>query len=134
MNETNNQTLADLQTTLKPYLGYFGENAWIQALVVIIASFFIAWIFNGIVINFLKKLAAKTSFNIDNHLIDLFHKPIHVSVILLGLALATGLMGLGDPFDFIIFSILQSVAYLSVWMLLLLNITRAVLRHFSGGR
>ncbi len=130
MNETNNQMLGDLQTTLKPYLGYFGENSWIQALVVIVASFFVAWIFNGIVINTLKKLALKTSFDIDDQLIDLFHKPIHVSVILIGLALATSLMKLGDPFDFVIFSTLQSIAYL-VWMLLLLNITRAGLRHLA---
>ncbi|MDH5354459.1 MAG: mechanosensitive ion channel family protein [Gammaproteobacteria bacterium] len=130
MNESNDQMLSNLQASLKPYLGYFGENSWIQALVVIIASFIIAWIFNGFIINTLKKLAARTSFDIDNHLIDLLQRPIHTSVILLGLALATRLMGIGDPFDFIIFSVLQSIAYL-VWTLLLLTVTRAVLRHFA---
>lgn len=130
MNENNDQMLGDLQTGLTPYLGYFGENTWVQALVVIIASFVIAWIFNGFIINTLKKLAAKTSFDIDNHLIDLLQRPIHTSVILLGLALATRLMGIGNPFDFIIFSTLQSIAYL-VWTLLFLKVTRAVLRHFA---
>ena len=121
MNENNNQVLADFQTTLKPYLGYFGENTWTQALVVVIASFFIAWIFNAIVINFLKKMAARTQFDIDNQLIDLFHKPIHVSVHLLGLAVATNLLDLDESVDFIIFSSLQSIAYI-VWMVLLILI------------
>lgn len=76
MNDSNIQALADLQTTLLPYLGYFGENTRVQAFVVVVASFFIAWIFNRIVINFLKKIAAKSSFNIDNQLIDLFHKEL----------------------------------------------------------
>lgn len=122
--------LGDLQVSLKPYLGYFGENSWVQALVVVVASFVIAWIFNGFIINTLKKVASRTSFNIDDQLIDLLHRPIHTSVILLGLALATNLMGIGDPFDFIIFSSLQSIAYF-VWTLLLLKITKAVLRHFA---
>jgi len=39
-------------------------------------------------------------------------------------------MKIGDPFDFIVFSSLQSIAYL-VWTLLLLKVTRAVLRHFA---
>ncbi len=47
---------------------------------------------------------------------------------LLGLALATNLIGIGDPFDFVIFSVLHSIAYI-LWTLLLLKITRAVLRH-----
>ena len=131
MNENSIQALADFQTTLKPYLGYFGENTWIQALVVVIASFFIAWIFNGIVINFLKKIAAKTRFDIDNQVIDLFHKPIHVSVHLLGLAVATNLMDLGESANFIIFSSLQSIAYF-VWMVFLLNLTRTLLRHLAS--
>ncbi len=130
MNESNNQMLGDLQVSLKPYLGYFGENGWIQAIVVIVASFVIAWVFNGFIIKILKKVASKTSFNIDDHLIELLHRPIHTSVILLGLALATNLMDIGDQFNFVIFSTLQSIAYF-VWTLLFLRVTRAVLRHFS---
>ncbi len=127
MNASENNILSNLQVSLKPYLGFFGEHTWVQALVVIVASCVIAWIFDGFVITSLKKLASKTQLAIDDHLINLLHRPIQTSVILLGLALAVNLMKFGDPFDFVIFSSLKSIAYL-VWALLLLRVTRSMLQ------
>ena len=50
--------LGDLQQTLQPYLSYFGAYPWIQALVTIIVSFTVAWIFDRFVIKLFKKLAS----------------------------------------------------------------------------
>ena len=122
--------LSDLQNTLRPYLEYFGDYSWIQALVIILASFLIAWIFDHFIISTLKKLAAKTRIEFDNRLIDMLHNPIYTSIILLGLALATHRLGPGEPFDFVIYSGLQSVAYL-VWIVLLLRITKLVLGQIA---
>jgi len=129
MNETD-PMLGDLQASLKPYLGYFGENSWVQAMVIIIASFIIAWIFNGVIITTLKKLAHKTSFEIDDHLINLLHKPIQISIILLGLALATQLMQFNASTTGIIFSILKTFGFI-VWTVLLLKISRSILNHVA---
>lgn len=95
--------LSNLQTSLQPYLEYFSENDWIQALVIIFASCFIAWVFNRFIITILKKLAAKTTVDFDNQLIELLHKPIYSSVILLGLALAINTLHLGDSVEFLAF-------------------------------
>jgi MscS family membrane protein len=122
--------LSDLQNTLRPYLEYFGDYPWIQALVIVLASFLIAWIFDRFIISTLKKLAAKTRIEFDNRLIDMLHNPIYTSILLLGLALATHRLGPEEPFDFIIYSVLQSVAYL-VWMVLLLRITKLVLGQIA---
>lgn len=130
MNENNNQMLADLQLSLKPYLGYFGENAWVQALVVVIITFALAWVCEHLIIAGLKKIARKTSFLLDEQIIELLHSPLYTSVILVGFALATNLMNFGDQIEFIIFSILKSIAYL-VWTLFLLRVTRAILRHIA---
>jgi MscS family membrane protein len=75
-------------------------------------------------------LATKTKLNIDNHLIELLHNPIYSSVILLGLALGINILNLGDTVEFIAFSLLKSIA-LIIWSLLLLRITRLVLRHIA---
>ncbi|MCH8177103.1 MAG: hypothetical protein IIC09_02680 [Proteobacteria bacterium] len=48
--------LGDLQNILQPYLGFFGDHPWIQALVTIIAAFIVAWIFDRFVITLLKTL------------------------------------------------------------------------------
>jgi len=125
--------LGDLQNSFQPYLGYFGDNPWIQALVVVLAAVIIAWIFDGFIVRSLKKLVEKTRFDIDNQIVDLLHRPIHASLLLLGLALATNLMDFGDPYRFIIFSSLESIAYL-VWTMMLLRVTRSLLRHFANSR
>ena len=52
--------------------------------------------------------------------------PIYSSIILLGLALAVFSLGPVEPFDFIIYSSLQSIAYL-IWTVLFLRITKLVL-------
>jgi len=122
--------LGDLLNTLRPYLGYFGDRVWIQSLVIIIASLLIAWIFNRFVISTLKNLASKTQIRFDNQLIDLLHGPIYASVILIGLALASNILGLGDVFEFVIFSSLQTIAYF-VWTIFILRFTKIVLRHVA---
>ncbi|MFT5597501.1 MAG: hypothetical protein ACI823_000574, partial [Chitinophagales bacterium] len=63
--------LSDIQNTIRPYLGYFGDHQWVKALVIVFASFLIAWVFNRFIITALKRLATKTKLNIDNHLIEL---------------------------------------------------------------
>jgi small-conductance mechanosensitive channel len=122
--------LSDLLNTLRPYLGYFGDRVWIQALVIVIASLLIAWIFNRFVISMLKNLASKTQIRFDNQLIDLLHGPIYTSVILIGLALASNILDLGDVFEFVVFSSLQTIAYF-VWTIFILRITKIVLRHIA---
>ena len=130
MNENSNQLLGDLQLSLKPYLGYFGENIWVQALVVLVVTFALARMSEYLMIATLKKIADKTSFQIDDQIIEWLHRPLHMSVILVGLALATNLMNFGDTVEFVIFSILKSIAYL-IWTLVLLRITKAILRHVA---
>ena len=120
----------DLLNTLRPYLGYFGDRVWIQALVIMVLSLLIAWIFNRFVISSLKNLASKTQIGLDNQLIELLHGPIYTSVILIGFALATNLLKLGDVFEFVVFSSLQTIAYF-VWTVFLLRNTKIVLRHIA---
>jgi MscS family membrane protein len=122
--------LGDLLNTLRPYLGYFGDRVWIQALVIIIVSLLIAWIFNRFIISTLKNLASKTKIGFDNQLIDLLHGPIYTSVILIGLALSANILNLGDVFEFVVFSSLQTIAYF-VWTVFLLRVTKIVLRHIA---
>lgn len=122
--------IAELQNTLRPYLGYFGDHPWIQALVIIIASFLIAWIFKRFVVTLLKKMTAKTKIEFDNRLIDLLHGPIYISFILLGFALATRIFGVSEAFELIVFSVLETIAYI-IWFTLLLRITRLILRNVA---
>ena len=90
--------LNELQAWLRPYLGVVGENKWLQALLVMVCSLLLAWIFVRFVSSSLHKLAGRTRFRIDDHLITNLHSPVHTSVLLLGTALALNLLQFSDPY------------------------------------
>ena len=91
-----------------------GPNIYLQA--AIIASVFLLlgkladWIISGLV----RRLANRSSNNFDNSLIDLVHKPIFLSFVLIGLGLATRRLGLPEVPTSVTISILQTIAII-VW-------------------
>ena len=102
--------LDELQANLAPHLTLVGDKPWLQALVVVCASLVLAWIFDRFISSALKKLARRTALSFDDEVIGYLHGPVFTSVILLGLALATNLLKIGAPWDFIVFSSLETVA------------------------
>lgn len=123
--------LKNIQDWLNPYLGVLGENTWMQALVIILLSWIAAWIFTRFISTTLRKAAAKTPFKFDDLLIQHLHGPIYFSMILLGLALAVNLLQVPAPYEFILFSLLETVAYL-VWIFFALRVIRSLLRVFAN--
>ena len=123
--------LSDLQTWLEPYLGVFGANVWMQAAVAIVGSLLLAWIFDHFICAMLKKLTSRTRFQLDDYIIDHVHKPIHVTLILIGLALAVDLLKLDEFFDEILLSALLSIGYI-VWTVFLIRCTRALLAAIAS--
>ena len=122
--------LNELQTRLDPFLELLGGNPWLQAAVVVTLSLLLAWIFDRVVSATLRRLAKTTRFAFDDYLIEYLHGPVQVSVVLLGLALAANLLELPKTYDFIVFSVLLSVAYM-VWMLFLMRLLRAIVAYLA---
>ena len=122
--------LNETQNWLRPYLGLFGDNVWLQAAIVMVASLLLAWIFNRFISAALRNLVARTSFTFDDHLIDHLHNPVFTSVILIGAALSVNLLKIGNPFDSIIYSVLLTIAYF-VWTVFIIRVTRSVLRSIA---
>jgi len=120
-----------LQSTILSIVAVFGDNPLIQALAVIALSILIAWIFDHIIITRLKKLALKTHFELDDHLIDFLHSPIFNSILLLGVASATLIFSPSEPYLGIIFSIIKSFL-LIVWVIFLLRSNRILLTRIAA--
>ncbi len=71
------------------FLSQIAPNRYLQALLIILLFFGLAKILDLIVLRFIKKWIEKTKFSLDDQVLDIFHKPVFLSVILFGLALAT---------------------------------------------
>lgn len=122
--------LSEAQNWLQPYLSLIGDNLWLQALAVVIASLLLAWIFDRFISAFLRHVVGRTRFKFDDLLIEHLHSPIYISVILIGAAIAIHLLQVAEPYDFILFSILETVAYV-VWMIFAFRVTRSLLRAIA---
>ena len=123
--------LNDLQNWLAPYLGFLGENPWLQATVVIFVSLVIAWIFDRFISALLSRATAKTPFQFDDYLVRFLRGPIYFSVILIGLVLAVNLLDIPAPYDFVLYSVIETIAWL-IWILFFLRVTRTLLRYVAN--
>ena len=123
--------LSDLQTWMAPYLSVFGDHPWYKAIAIVLVFLVLAWIFDRFISAILKSLAARTQFKFDDQIIDYLHSPIYFSVILIGIALAINQVTIAAPFDSILYSFLQTIAYI-VWFLFLMRVVRIVLRAVAA--
>ena len=97
--------LEKLQAGFQPFLSFFGDYPYVQALVVVCVSYAIAWILDRVVISSLKRLVAKTRAELDKQVILLLHRPIFQSVILVGFAVAGLILKLPERLEQILFSV-----------------------------
>ncbi len=120
----------DLQSFISPLLTVFGDNRYIQALLAVALSFLVAWLFNSVIITGLKKLALKTHFDLDDHLVELLHAPIYNSILLLGFASANLLLSPPILYLNIIYSLIKSIALIT-WVVFFLRINRTLLTRLA---
>ncbi|MEE8348126.1 MAG: mechanosensitive ion channel family protein [Acidobacteriota bacterium] len=102
------------------------EHPYLQAVLVILASLILARIADWFLTRVLTRLTRKTSSAIDDQALAMLHKPIRYSVLLAGLSVAITLVDLLEPFAFMAFGILKTVAVV-IWLLLGTRLTLLIL-------
>lgn len=70
--------------TLKHYLDLLSNDPWLRAGIILVAAFVAAFVIDWLCTRFLKAITRRTETDFDDQLISLFHRPIQVTVILLG--------------------------------------------------
>jgi small-conductance mechanosensitive channel len=120
----------ETQATIESNLSFLGEHAFIEALVIILASFAIAWGLDRYVVATLRKLAQRTRGYRNEQLIAYLHKPLFNTVLLLGLASATTVMEFSARMESAIFAILQTIAII-LWAQFSMRALKAVLTRLA---
>ena len=91
-----------------------GPNKYLQAIVIAVA--FIAfgkvasWLLRGIV----GRLTSRSETDLDDRLVDLLHRPVFLTFGLIGLAMATRQLELGDSPEFVTLGLLRTIAVV-IW-------------------
>lgn len=122
--------LDDLQKTVETYLGFFGDNIFMQAVIVIICSWILAIIFDRVVVAKAKIIVGNTNSEMGSLIVKFLHRPLFFTILLIGLASATLLLKVSDNFQAIIFSVLSTIA-IFVWTQFSLRISKLGLMSFA---
>ncbi|MBT8103654.1 MAG: mechanosensitive ion channel family protein [Gammaproteobacteria bacterium] len=91
-----------------------GPNLYLQAVIIAAIFIFIGKIADWIISGILGRIASRSTNNFDDQFIRLLHRPVFLSFVLLGLALAARRIEMPDTPLFITLGILKTIA-IFVW-------------------
>jgi len=90
------------------------SDTTVLALVIILVFYVIAklveWVFDKI----FRRITGLTKTEVDDKILDILHRPIATSIILLGASWSIGILPLSDTVDFILFGIIKTLIVL-IW-------------------
>jgi small-conductance mechanosensitive channel len=112
------------------FLAGITSNTYLQALLVIVLSIGIAIFLDVIILRIIKKWVSRTKLAIDDHIFDIIHKPIFISVIIFGLAIATDLLDFNNTLNFITIGCLKTIVIL-LWTIAVAKFLKLLLSLFS---
>ena len=92
-----------------------GPNPLLQATIIAVAFILAGKIADWIISGVIGRVAQRSSNDFDNSLVDLVHKPVFVSFVLLGLGLATYRVEMPAAPEFLTIGLLKTIAII-VWL------------------
>jgi MscS family membrane protein len=107
-------------------LNAFLDRPFVEPLLIVQGSVVAAYLLEAIIRRTLVVLASRTTTNVDDHIIEALRRPIFLSVIFVGLALAADSFGLEDGSRFVVMAGLKTIAVL-VWTTALMRIGSLVI-------
>ena len=118
------------QSIIESGVAFLGDNHFLAAVLIVFASFVVAWLIDRYFIGLLEKLASKTRGYLDDRLIKDLRRPLFSTVLILGLASATVVLRFSDGVQLTISSVLQMLAVM-VWTLFALKAIPVILRGLA---
>jgi small-conductance mechanosensitive channel len=90
------------------------DQPWVLAILVLVLAALSARLIDGLFCRFILRLASKTETELDNRVLALLHRPIYISVFLIGVDIAAMVLGLNPTLFGLIVTATKTVAIL-VW-------------------
>ncbi|MEM7050255.1 MAG: mechanosensitive ion channel family protein [Acidobacteriota bacterium] len=106
-------------------------NVYLQALAVVLFAFIASWIVDRVISRGLARWARHTKTDLDDKLISLLHRPVRLSVLLIGLAIATQLMGLAPTIERVTLGVIQTLAVF-LWASFAMRFVSLLLTSFQS--
>ena len=125
--------MQEIFSKIESWVQLLGPNRYVQAIALAVAFILIGKIADFFISRVVAKIADRSSTTVDDELVDLLHKPIFVSFVLLGLALATDRLSLPDAPAFLTQGLLKTIAIV-IWYNFFRHLARVLLAALSRSR
>jgi len=117
---------------------FMNESKVIGGVIIVVAFAILAWVVDFIMNRVLTALVRKSKFRLDDKILEILHRPVWVSVILVGAIAAVQWISPRPPFPFILTAVLKSLLVL-IWAFtinrMVLSIVEDWIRHWrEAGR
>lgn len=106
--------MSDLINKVQELAELIGPNVYLQAVAIALAFIAFGKIADWVLSRAIGRIANRSKTDVDDRLVDLVHRPIFLSFVLLGLGLATQRIGLPDAPLFLTLGILKTIAIV-IW-------------------
>ncbi len=126
-------TLTELISRIQQIAELIGPNVYLQAAIIALSFVIVGKIADWIISGIIGRFARKSSNEFDDQIVNLLHRPIFVSFVLLGLSLGTRRIGLPDAATFITIGILKTIA-IFIWYNTTMRLMTLVVKVFSKSR
>ncbi len=122
----------ELTTKVQQLAELIGPNPYLQAAMIAAAFIVAGKIADWIISSVIGRIARRSSNDFDDSLVDLVHRPVFLSFVLLGLALATLRLRLPDAAEFLTVGLLKTIA-IFIWFSALGGLNRLLVTTLRKG-
>lgn len=116
---------------LQPVIELFSGNAWLQGIAAIIVTFSAASVFSWVLFKALRRIANKTSAELDDKLVMLLKPPVYYSLLVGGFSYGFALMPLSESVQQTATRSIQSIGVF-VWILFLTRFAHLLLTRLAA--
>ncbi len=123
--------MTDLIARIQQLSEIVGPNVFLQAAIIAVVFIVIGKIADWIISAIIGRIARRSVNEYDDQFVALVHRPVFLSFVVLGLALATRRIGMSPPPEFITIGILKTIV-IFVWYNTLSNVMNLLVKVLSG--
>ena len=122
--------MTDLIARIQQLSEIVGPNVFLQAAIIAVVFIVIGKIADWIISAIIGRIARRSVNEYDDQFVALVHRPVFLSFVVLGLALATRRIGMSPPPEFITIGILKTIV-IFVWYNTLSNVMNLLVKVLS---
>ncbi len=112
---------------------FLGPNIFLQAAAIAVIFILLGKLADLVISRIIAKLVSRSSTDFDDNLVALLHRPVFITFVLVGFALATRRLGLPESPEYVTLGILRTVAIV-VWYAFFGGVVQVSLTAIRRGR